>query len=581
MFRPFFVVALVCVCVTMAGASCGSHSNFGGGDAGGDGSIIGNDGGVGCNPCNDFPSTPIFDNGAPQNAPQLFQPAGSSSGGPCLSEPEIGSLFPNNWLRPRFVFTPASGENLFEIRIHADAETNDLLVYTTATNWTMPDDIWKALALHVENQPITVTVRGLDTANPQPATGTSGPFTIAPVPANGSMVYWATLNFDSNAQNTKLEGFHVGDDNVVDALETTQVQEKVRATWGNSLSTLDTQVQCIGCHTSTPDGKYAAFTAQWPWPNALASVEQGTQGAIPPFLTASAQSALSPNVNGAYNVGDVQKYMLGIQTFSKAHYQTGDRIVVTTEGSAWYRQNPTDPGQATGVVAQLVWFDLEASSEAQGTAWDVIARTNDSNSAAAPSWSHDGNTIAYVSTDTGAEDGRVGEGSADIALVPYNAKAGGSVTKVAGASDPAYEEYYPAFSPDDSLLAFNRVGSNMSMYNQPAAEVFVIPASGGTATRIKANDPVACLGVTSPGVQNTWPKWAPDAETYGGSTYYWLIFSSKRAGSGLAQLYITAVVKDGSGNLTTYASIYLWNQDQTLNNLVPAWDNFNIPPVVN
>jgi hypothetical protein len=227
-----------------------------------------------------------------------------------------------------------------------------------------------------------------------------------------------------------------------------------------------------------------------------------------------------------------------------------------------------------------VWFNLEATSEAQGSGWDVISRSGDSNSAAAPSWSHDGNTIAYVSTDTGAEDGRVGTGKADIALVPYNNKAGGTVTMLSGASDPAYAEYYPSFSPDDALLAFNRVGAGMSMYNQPAAEVFVIPAAGGTATRLKANDPIACLGTTSPGVQNTWPKWAPDKQSTGGKDYYWLIFSSKRAG-GKAQLYITAVVKDGTGALTSYASIYLWNQDATLNNLVPAWDNFNIPPVVN
>lgn len=547
-------------------------------DDGGDGGLVDPDGSIppGCTPtCMDFPKDPILD-GAPANAAQLFAKPGTDTGGPCMSEPEVGALFPNNWLRPRFKFQPGASQNLFEIRLHADNEANDLVVYTINTAWKMPKDMWTALASHIQDAPITMSVRGVDMNNGTPALGTKGTFTIAPVSAEGSMVYWSTLAFDSSAQNTKLQGFHVGDEKTVDALQTTQVQQKVRATWGQSLNMQSTQVQCIGCHTSTPDGNYAAFTAQWPWPNALASVEAMTVGASPTYLTPQASSAMSPNTNGAYNVGDVQKYMLGIQTFSKAHYAPNDRMVVTTKGSAWYRQNPQDVGQSTGVTAQLVWFNLEATSESQGAAWDVIPRMGDANSAAAPNWSHDGNTIIYASTTTGAEDGRMGKGPTDLMTVPYNNKAGGAAVKVPGASDPNFEEYYPAFSADDALLAFNRVASGQSMYNQPLAEIFVLPAAGGTATRLKANDPVSCSGSVSPGVQNTWPKWSPDAKSANNKTYYWLIYSSKRT-SGKVQLYISAVVKNGS-NLESYSSIYLWNQDDTLNNSVPAWDQFKIPP---
>ena len=34
---------------------------------------------------------------------------------------------------------------------------------------------------------------------------------------------------------------------------------------------------------------------------------------------------------------------------------------------------------------------------------------------------------------------------------------------------------------------------------------------------------------------------------------------------------------DANGSATTYPAIYLWNQDPTVNNLIPAWDNFAIP----
>jgi hypothetical protein len=114
----------------------------------------------------------------------------------------------------------------------------------------------------------------------------------------------------------------------------------------------------------------------------------------------------------------------------------------------------------------------------------------------------------------------------DVYIVPYNGGAGGNAAGLPGASDPEYNEYYPAWAPDDQLIAFNRVGSGQSMYNQPLAEVFVVPfngGNGGLATRIAANDPVSCTGLMSPGAQNTLPKWAPDLQTdTSGNTYYWL-----------------------------------------------------------
>src|SRR5438309_3481643 len=57
---------------------------------------------------------------APSDSQTLFGgTSGTQSGGPCLVEPEINSLFPRNWLRPRFRWTASGGENLFELRVQA------------------------------------------------------------------------------------------------------------------------------------------------------------------------------------------------------------------------------------------------------------------------------------------------------------------------------------------------------------------------------------------------------------------------------------------------------------------------------
>jgi hypothetical protein len=131
------------------------------------------------------------------------------------------------------------------------------------------------------------------------------------------------------------------------------------------------------------------------------------------------------------------------------------------------------------------------------------------------------------------------------------------------------------FSPDDRYLAFNRVPDGQSSYANTQAEVFVIPSGGGTATRLAANDPPSCSGLTSPGVENSWPRWAPDTTEINGDTYYWVTFSSTRVG-GIPQLFVTPVIDDGS-TLHTFPALYLWNQPATDHNHTPAWDNFQIP----
>jgi hypothetical protein len=267
-------------------------------------------------------------------------------------------------------------------------------------------------------------------------------------------------------------------------------------------------------------------------------------------------------------------------------------------------------------IGNLAWFDLETAASipwqqgqaqqtnqaiqaAFGTGWGFLKLDGESRVAVMPNFSHDGTRIAYTSA-TSVQDGRIGDNSeTDIHIVPFNNRMGGTVTPLAGASNPGVAEYYPSFSADDTLIAFNHVDSPTAaqgkIYYRPDGEVFVIPSGGGTATRLAANDPPACTGEQSPGIINSWVKWSPSVVSTNGKDYYWLIFSSARKYPGSftvpmdqysppdtrsSQLYMTAVVRDhASGAITTYGAVYLWNQDPTTTNLTPAWDEVNIPPV--
>jgi hypothetical protein len=489
-------------------------------------------------PWSDFPVDPIIDpGGAPATSGTLFgDPAGGAqTGGPCLIEPEIGTLFPRNWLRPRFSWVPTGSENLYELRLTAGNEANPLVVYTNKTTWTMPAVMWSALSSHIQDAPITVTVRGAtltgQTLSSGPEKGSAGDIAIAPADAPGTIVYWTTSN------GTALRGFQIGDENVRDVMRPT-----------NSSS------QCIGCHSSTPDGTYIGFSSsQDPGngdPTTLGLLAGDGTFAAPPFVTASARTLMS-RVNQE------------MPTFTSMHWKDGDHVALTMF-----------PTGATPKF-EITWTDLEATSTGQGTGWGVLARGGDTNPAAYASFAHTVDAILYVSSSFVRSGVTVTHGN--LMTVPYNNRAGGTATPIAGAATTQYNEYYPTFSPDDRLIAFNRITDGLESYNDRAqAELFIIPPAGGTPQRLAANDPTTCSGRTSPGITNSWPKWAPAVTSTGNKRYYWLTFSSTRGPASRPQLYITAVVDDGVTR-RTYPALYLWNQPATESNHTPAWDIFDIP----
>jgi hypothetical protein len=621
--------------------------------------------------CTDFPDAPLMGEGVPANVASLFgDPSNVTAGGICVTEPQLstdkvgGTMIPANWVRPRVKFN-ATGVDLFEIRIKNKAQKNDLVAYTKSTTWYLPKDIWAGKGTPGMNDvtasgdgaanngagaPFTVTVRGVSSASPGKPVGITGDFNVAPVVATGSMVFWTVNSAQVTPDSSKLLGFAVGDEGVAEALKLQQVAWAGQM--GEDGSVLrgfydktplagftNGQVRCIGCHTSTPDGTAVVFTDDWPWSKAISSVGTGV-GSIPNYVTPGASALL-------------KMPWLGTQTMSKAHWATGDRILITSYGvktksgktrdKAWFADIYGDPNNPDKVgTHQLAWFDLEAKATinvavtstpdygqplndrqaaalaAKGTSWNTIA-TGDTDSAVLPNMSHDGKKIVYVTTDY-APDGHPDYTAtrADVKVVDYNNRAGGTAQALAGASDANNLEYYPSFSSDDQFITFTKApkpstASPDGPYYNRFGEIMVVPSAGGTATRLVANDPNVCGGDdVARGIINSWPKWSPDAFSAHGKTYYFVIFSSARkygdefakpfqlptstAASfrGLndsSQLWLAAVVVDNTTHaVETYPALYVWNQNRLattaagtgiqFSNLTPAWDPFALPPIV-
>ncbi|HTV24029.1 MAG TPA: hypothetical protein VMG12_35300 [Polyangiaceae bacterium] len=592
-----------------------------------------------CETCQDFPAQPLFEDGLGADAAAAFN-AAPSGAGPCIIEPRDGMLIPANMLRPRVRFTTpnAAAGAVHQITLHAEREANDLVVYTRQNPWLIPPDAWNGLRKNVFEEDVTVTVR--TSVNGAAPSESRVNFRIAPVQAGGSMIYWAATSEQPGLDTTRLLGFGVGEEAVITTLRPGDVTETMiddnarikRSEYGAP----EGQARCVGCHTSTGDGQSVITADHWPWNLSVTNItakERPTD--VTPF--------------GAFLM---QLPWLGVSSTSRTDWATGRRWLITSAGSRPAmeanftpnaQQSWRDVGFGGGNTQNrdgLIWIDMAAPGTppvvpprqqqqqqgggqqdgqageravgdamvgAFGTGWGVIARTGDTRAAVTPDWSHDGLKIAYTSTDS-TQDGRIGGNAneVDIYTVPFNSGAGGAATPLPGASTPGVAEYYPDFSADDRYIAFNRVQDGRGrIYYHQQGEIYVVPAAGGTAVRLAANDPPMCSGETSPGVLNSWPKWSPtvrggpENSPHAGKRYYFLLFSSARQspfrlGQGPAsQLYLTTLVELPSGELQTYPAMYLWNQGFEItdpnadppvvapvqtSNLTPAFDEFVIPP---
>ncbi|MEP7049088.1 MAG: hypothetical protein ABJB12_01995 [Pseudomonadota bacterium] len=585
----------------------------------------------GAGACVDFPDQPIMGEGVPPNAAMLFgDPTNVMAGGLCALEPQLssgttpGAMIPANWVRPRFRVKAPAGIDLLEIRIHSPAEKNDLVVYTKYTedkttgassSWYLPKEIWTGtttakspasgagLANNAAGQPLTVTIRGINSSAPGMPVGIKGDFNIAPVVATGSMVFWTVNSGNVTPDSSKLLGFAVADEGVANALTLPQV--KWTGEIGEDGATLrgfydkmklpgfvDGQVRCIGCHTTIPDGSGVLFGDDWPWSKAAAALNTG---AMPTGIAAGAQAIMMTP-------------WWGQQTMVKAHWTDGDHTIVSSYGmtfkSGAVRSVPWAPlpsyaGTAGATVDDkvkwhsLAWIDADynpatpipvtiavgndygspnlaarntAVTGAMGTGWGLIA-TGDSNiSDVSPSLSHKTDSIAYVTTDY-SPDGHPDATAtvADIRTVPYNARKGGTSKALPGASDPGLLEYYPSYSGDDKFIAFTQAPkpggtSTDGPYYNRFGKVMIIPAEGGTPVPLASNDPNTCGGDNvADGLINSWPKWSPDVFSANGKTYYFLVFSSARkyADEFSAQFKLGANPQSSFQGLNLSSQLYL------------------------
>jgi Flp pilus assembly protein TadD len=113
----------------------------------------------------------------------------------------------------------------------------------------------------------------------------------------------------------------------------------------------------------------------------------------------------------------------------------------------------------------------------------------------------------------------------DLYRVPFNDGKGGTPEPLRGASGDGMSNFFPKYSPDGKWIIFCKAKSYMLL--QPDSELYIIPAEGGVARRLRYNT----------ARMNSWHSWSSNSR--------WLVFSSKVNGP-YTQLFLTHIDEDGN-----------------------------------
>lgn len=160
-----------------------------------------------------------------------------------------------------------------------------------------------------------------------------------------------------------------------------------------------------------------------------------------------------------------------------------------------------------------------------------------------PTWSPDGESIVFARAKVYQKDSVANASSIlldendvpefiedeepfkfDLYRVPFNEGRGGEALPIEGASHDGMSNFFAKFSPDGKWIVFCKAENYMLL--MPDSELYIVPAEGGEARRLRANTKR----------MNSWHSFSSNGR--------WLVFSSK-AFTPYTQLLLTHIDEQG------------------------------------
>ncbi len=472
--------------------------------------------------------------------PGAFGDAGTTSNPNCdptLVYPPDGVLLPPNTnvieiqFRPGSANGDAGGSTNTEFEISFENAATDVRIYTTCTPlnggciFDLSQTEWNYIAeTNAGGDPVTVKVRGLGCDGNNAGASNTRNISFGQEPLAGTLYYWASINA-INSQATFSGGVFRYDFGVRGQTATPVLTPTYG---GNGL--------CIGCHDISRDGRLMLFDY-----DDNDADDEYTDVNTDIFDVAARTFATT----GTLSKG--QAFEPGFHTWNRTHseFLLSDGAHVTQTNG----QNPVAPNGAFTVRssdAGLVGLTPPPPVAIRGTTPDMapvdsnvvfVAPPNDAGSLLA-----DGGAVAGFMPLQGTSDPEQDEwfAGASVYVAPWSDSTSqlGAETLLIP-SNGTNNFYYPSYSPEGSLIAFNYAPSGPNFHN-PQARVQLVPAGATSPTPDDLpnlnDDPTNGGQVT-----NSWARWAPFVQSYKGGQILWLTMSSTRD-------YGLRIQNDGSEN---------------------------------
>ncbi len=189
-----------------------------------------------------------------------------------------------------------------------------------------------------------------------------------------------------------------------------------------------------------------------------------------------------------------------------------------------------------------------------------------------PDWAPDGSRLVYVQAGATAPASNPGVQRGSIVTVDATTFGDSHILVLSQGEN----NYYPSYSPDGSLVVFNRSANGSDSYNQPDARIYLVGTHG--------QSPVL-QATASPDGGDSWPKWSTEPHMYASGQMFWLTFASRRPyglhGAANEQIWMVGIdpQKAAQGQDASFAAFWLPFQDLTTGNHIAQWvETIQRPP---
>ena len=443
-------------------------------------------------------------------APQAFPSA--PAGGLSISYPLDGTLFPPEIVAPTFVWTDATeGVERWTVLVRLDGD--EVRRYPAAEpRWRPSEAEWAEIKRRSEARDAEVAVVGAG-AGSEAASAASVRIRTSRDPVGDAIFYREVpLPFIEAVQDPSRIRWRFGG---IDSQERPPI-------------VLEDLPVCGNCHSFSGDGGVLGLDVDY-------GNDKGAYAVLPVAermvlddekiitwsdyrrddgeLTFGLLSQVSPD--GRYVISTVKDRAVFVATpgieFSQLFFPIKGILVVhdTQTGSyaplpgaddpAYVQSNPTwSPDGKEIVFARAKAYQKESVANASS----ILLDEKD-----VPEFVEDGEPFQF-----------------DLYRVPWNGGRGGEAEPIEGASHNGKSNFFAKFSPDGKWIVFCKAQNYMLL--MPDSELYIIPAEGGEARRLRANTPR----------MNSWHSFSSNGR--------WLVFSSK-ANTPYTQLFLTHLDAEG------------------------------------